>query len=140
MGPGSLYTSVLPNLLIKEIAQKVAEADAYKVYVSNIMTQPGETDNLTSEGHLHVLIDHIDEKIVDVCIVNNGEIPQEMIDKYNSQNSGVVPLDVDKIRALGCEVVAGDVVRIDETVRHDPEKLAKVIFDTFLEHGIKEDN
>jgi uncharacterized cofD-like protein len=139
MGPGSLYTSVLPNLLIREIGKAVSRAEAYKVYVSNIMTQPGETDNLTSEGHLQVLIDHISRSIVDVCVVNNGEIPLELIEKYKSQDSVVVPIDSNKIEALGCEVVEGDVVRIDGMIRHDPEKLAKVIFDKFLEQGMQEE-
>jgi uncharacterized cofD-like protein len=140
MGPGSLYTSILPNLLIKEISEKIIASDAYKVYVSNIMTQPGETDNLTSEGHLHVLLDHTNKNIVDVCVVNNGAIPQELIQKYNNQDSVVVPLDIEKITELGCDVVEGDVVRVDGTIRHDPAKLAKVIFDKFLEHGVAEEN
>lgn len=137
LGPGSLYTSVLPNLLIKEIGEKIATADALKVYVSNIMTQPGETDNLTSEGHLNVLIDHAGRNIIDVCVVNNGEIPKELIEKYKEQDSLVVPLDIQKIAKLGIDVLEGDVVRVDGTIRHDPEKLAKVIFDKFLEQGMK---
>jgi len=140
MGPGSLYTSILPNLLIREIGDSISHSDAYKVYVSNIMTQPGETDNLTSEGHVHVLVDHTNRDIIDTCVVNNGEIPEELLQKYREQESVVVPLDIDKIKEQGADVLEGDVVRVDDTIRHDPEKLAKVIFDDFLERGLKEES
>ena len=137
LGPGSLFTSILPNLLIREIADIITASDAYKVYVSNIMTQPGETDNLTTAGHLNALVQHTNPRIVDVCVVNNGGIPKELLDKYAEQNSSTVALDVGEVTKNGYEIIEGDIVKVDTTVRHDPHKLAKVIFDKFIEHGIK---
>lgn len=140
LGPGSLYTSVLPNLLIREIADKVAASHAYKAYVSNIMTQPGETDDLTTSGHLHAILAHTSQNIVDECVVNDGVIPEEIINKYKEQHSDVVVLDIDVIKQQGHNVIEGDIVKVDDMVRHDPEKLAKVIFDRFLEWGMKDES
>jgi len=139
LGPGSLYTSILPNLLIKNIAAGICNSDAYKVYVSNIMTQPGETDNLSAYGHLDGLLQHAKSDVIDVCVVNNGFIPEQLIEKYKEQDSMIVESDVDKIREAGFDVLEADIVRIDDKVRHDPEKLSKVIFDKFIERGIKDE-
>ena len=76
MGPGSLYTSILPNLLIKDIRDAVLHSDAYKVYILNAMTQPGETTNMSAWEHLKVLLDHTDPRIVDACFVNTTPILQ----------------------------------------------------------------
>ncbi len=138
MGPGSLYTSVLPNLLIDDIAERVKESDAYKVYVSNIMTQPGETDNFSVFDHLNVLIEHSGDGIIDTCIVNNGNIPGGLLTKYEEQGAKKVVLDADKIKGIGIKIVEGDIVNIDGTIKHDPVKLAKVIFDDFIESNKEE--
>jgi len=139
LGPGSLYTSVLPNLLIKELADSIVASDACKMYVSNIMTQPGETDNFSSADHLHTLIKHTDPRIVNLCIVNNGHVPDDLLEKYKEQASILAPLDLDKITGDGYEVIQADIVNIEDKIRHDPEKLAKVIFDTFLERGLRDE-
>ena len=140
LGPGSLYTSVLPNILISDIAAKLEGSDAYKIYVNNIMTQPGETDNLSAFGHINVLSEHTNSKLVDACIVNNGTVPDGLLKKYAEQNSFLVERDLNKMRNAGYEVIEGDIVKCDNSIRHDPEKLAKVIFDKFIEKSIEEEN
>lgn len=127
LGPGSLYTSIIPNLLIKEITEAIVNSEAIKVYVSNIMTQYGETDNYTASDHLKSLIDHTHPKLVDYCIVNTAPIPLQMLKRYEKENSFPVVADVERIKEMGYHVVEEDLVKITEFVRHDSDKLAHVI-------------
>ncbi len=132
-GPGSLYTSILPNLLIKEITEAVHAAGAIKIYVCNVMTQPGETDGYSAFDHIKTLIDHSHPRIIDYCIVNTGEVPHEVLKRYAQQNSYIVVNDRKKIENMGYRVIEDDFGIIEEgVVRHDPEKLAKIIL-SFLE-------
>lgn len=131
-GPGSLYTSVLPNLLIRDIHDAVLKSDAYKVNILNVMTQPGETENFTAWDHLKVLIDHTDPRIVDACFTNSEPIPPEMIEKYQEKGANAVPQDLDMIREKGYEVIEGKILKFDGQVRHDPEKLARLILEHYL--------
>lgn len=133
LGPGSLYTSIIPNLLIKEIAQAVAESGAIKVYVCNVMTQPGETDNYSVSDHVRALSSHAFPRILDYCLVNNGEVPQEVLKRYSNQNSQLVVNDRRKVEGMGYRVVEDDFTMIqDGVIRHDPEKLARIIL-SFIE-------
>jgi len=127
-GPGSLYTSIIPNLLIKEITEAVQAAGALKIYVCNVMTQPGETDGYSAFDHVKAFISHSRPRVIDYCIVNTGEIPQEVLKRYAQQNSYIVVNDRRKIESMGYRVIEDDFGIIEEeVVRHDPEKLAKVI-------------
>ncbi|MDP3042393.1 MAG: YvcK family protein [Candidatus Omnitrophota bacterium] len=128
LGPGSLYTSIIPNLLIKEITQEIAESEAVKVYVCNVMTQPGETDGYSVSDHIKALFKHSDEQILDYCVVNNGEVPSEVLKRYSQDNSLLVVNDRKKVENLGVRVVEEDFSMIaDGVIRHDAEKLAKII-------------
>jgi len=129
LGPGSLYTSIIPNLLIKEITDAVVESSALKLYISNIMTQYGETDNYTACDHLVALIRHSHPRLVDCCIVNKGYIPEEILKRYKEENSFPVIPDTARIRNLGYRVVEEDIVKIGDFIRHDAEKLAEIILD-----------
>jgi len=133
LGPGSLYTSIIPNLLIKEITQEIAESEAIKVYVCNVMTQPGETDGYSVSDHIKALLKHSHEQILDYCVVNNGEVPSEVLKRYSQDKSLLVVNDRKKIENLGVRVVEEDFSMIaDGVIRHDPEKLAKIIL-SFIE-------
>ena len=133
LGPGSLYTSIIPNLLIKEITQEIAASEAVKVYVCNVMTQPGETDGYSVSDHIKALLKHSDEHILDYCVVNNGELPGEVLKRYSQNNSLLVVNDRKKIENLGVRVVEEDFSMIqDGVIRHDAEKLAKIIL-SFIE-------
>ncbi|MDP2830865.1 MAG: YvcK family protein [Candidatus Omnitrophota bacterium] len=128
LGPGSLYTSIIPNLLIKEITQEIAESEAIKVYVCNVMTQPGETDGYSVSDHIKALFKHSHEQILDYCVVNNGEVPGEVLKRYSQDNSLLVVNDRKKVENLGVRVVEEDFSMIaDGVIRHDAEKLAKII-------------
>ena len=133
LGPGSLYTSIIPNLLIKEITQAIVESEAIKVYVCNVMTQPGETDGYSVSDHIKALLKHSHDQIMDYCVVNNGEVPGEVLKRYSQDNSLLVVNDRKKIEQLGVRVVEEDFSMIqDGVIRHDPEKLAKIIL-SFIE-------
>ena len=129
MGPGSLYTSVLPNLLMPEILQAVLKSDAYKSYIMNVMTQPGETSHYSANDHLEALVRHTDPRIVDGCFVNTLPVPAELLAKYAEQGSKPVELDLDKIEAKGYEVLKGAVITTEGQVRHDSENLCRILIE-----------
>ncbi len=126
-GPGSLYTSIIPNLLIKDITNAIVASRATKIYVCNVMTQPGETDGYTVSGHIKALIAHSNSRIFNYCLVNIGEIPKEVLKRYEQQNSFPVKNDRSIVENLGYRVLEEDVIIADDVVRHDPSKLARII-------------
>jgi uncharacterized cofD-like protein len=127
LGPGSLYTSIIPNLLIKEITDRIVASKAIKVYVCNVMTQPGETDGYKASDHIKTLINHGHPRAIDYCIVNTGEVPVDMLKRYAEQNSYPVINDRGNIENMGYRVIEDNFVVSDDLVRHDPLKLAKII-------------
>ncbi len=134
LGPGSLYTSILPNLLIGDICKRIVESEALKIYVCNVMTQPGETNMFTAADHVDMLIRHTDPRLINVCVVNNSDIPDELIAKYALEQAEPVQLDIEKIKERGYQVVQANLIHTEDTVRHDPEQLARVIFETFIRY------
>ena len=134
MGPGSLYTSILPNLLIKDIRDAVLRSDAYKVYIMNAMTQPGETTGMSAWDHLSVILDHTDPRIVDACFVNTAPTPEPMLQRYAKQGALPVKLDLEKIRAKGYQVIQGDVLQTGDQVRHNSELLMKLVLEHYKEY------
>jgi uncharacterized cofD-like protein len=133
MGPGSLYTSILPNLLTRDIFNRLIESDAYKIFVINAMTQPGETDGFSAFDHLRALVRHTDPSIVDACLISTQPIADQVLARYADTASIPVTADIDKFREQGYEVITGENLKIDGQVRHDPSKLAKAIMDRYLE-------
>ena len=126
-GPGSLYTSVIPNLLVDGIREAVIESKAIKIYICNVMTQPGETDFYGAYEHVRALIDHVGVQFLDYVIVNNQEITTEQLLQYNAEGSTYVTPDIEKIRNLGITVVPARLISKNDLVRHDPKKLSKVL-------------
>lgn len=132
--PGSLYTSVIPNLLVKEISTAVHKTDALKIYVSNIMTQPGETDNFAVEDHIKAIFKHAGNGIVDYVMVNSGKIDEELKLKYKEQVSNLVEINKQKVKGLNVEVIEGDFIKINNgLIRHNSEKLAAIIIETIMD-------
>lgn len=133
LGPGSLYTSIIPNLLIDEIKQAVVASQATKIYVCNVMTQPGESDNYTAADHIKALVEHSHPRVLDYCVVNNREIPEAVLKRYAQQNSHFVVSDRRRLENMGYRVVEDSFAIIENgVVRHDPSRLAQIIF-SFLE-------
>ncbi|HET6275548.1 MAG TPA: gluconeogenesis factor YvcK family protein [Candidatus Cybelea sp.] len=126
LGPGSLFTSVAPNFLVSRIAREVAHANAVKMYVCNVMTQPGETDGMTAADHVEALLRNAGERVCEYVIVND-EPPSRLLGAYAEEGQVPVEPDIDRITALGLEPVRASVIGETEMVRHDPEKLATVV-------------
>ena len=130
IGPGSLYTNVIPNLLVKNVAKTIKESKAFKIYVSNIMTEPGQTDNYSISEHIQAIIDHAGGKIIDYCICDTGEVVPEYIRKYNKQGSDLVEIDLSKVSNLGVNVIHKHMSRIEgEKIRHDADTVAVAIME-----------
>lgn len=130
LGPGSLYTSVIPNMLIHEISEEVAKSKARKIYVCNIMTQPGETDNYTASEHLKAIMTHAgSNKIVDAILVNDT-LPEKLAEKYVAANSYPVKIDVDNIKKLGVNIVSRKLIEDNKEgfVRHSSNRLSRAIY------------
>ena len=128
LGPGSLYTSIIPNLLIKEITEAIASSGAIKVYVCNVMTQPGETDGYTASDHINALVAHAHPRVFDYCIINTGEIPAGTLKRYSAQDSYLVINDRKKVENMGYRVIEDNFAIVeDDVIRHDPVRLAKII-------------
>jgi uncharacterized cofD-like protein len=129
LGPGSLYTSVMPNLLIDGMYEAIVQSKAVKVYVCNVMTQPGETDNYSVSDHVKAIIEHTGPNIINYCIVNTGRVPPKLLEKYMEENALPVKVDEIKLKELGCETIEGNIIDTKDFVRHDSHKLAKIIID-----------
>ena len=128
LGPGSLYTSIIPNILIKEICDAIVSSSAVKVYVCNVMTQPGETDSYSASDHIKALVAHGHPRTLDYCLINTGEIPAEILKRYAGENSYAVINDRKKIENMGYRVIEEDFSIVEDgVVRHSPVKLARII-------------
>lgn len=137
LGPGSLYTSVIPNLLIPGMAGAIAKSSAFRIYICNVMTQHGETDNYSASDHVRAIIDHSDEGVIDACLINNAEVPdKDALGRYRGQDSFPVKPDIEKIREMGYRVYATDLLGVTDYVRHDSQKLNKALIDLIESHRV----
>ena len=128
IGPGSLYTNVIPNLLVNGVAKAIKESTAIKVYISNIMTEPGQTDNYSISDHINAIIEHCGTGIIDYCIYDTGEIIPEFIKKYNLEGQDLVEQDIDKVK--GIKFLQRNLSMIkDDLIRHDPSLVASSIIE-----------
>lgn len=127
IGPGSLYTSVLPNLLVPGISDEVKKSSARKVYICNVMTQPGETDDYSASDHVKALTSHVGESIIDTIIVNNQEIDQTYLEKYEKEGAKEVSFDKELLN-LPYHIVADQLLIYRENyLRHDAIKLSQLL-------------
>ena len=129
-GIGSLYTSIIPNLLLKGIKESLKKSKAKKIYICNAMQQPGETDGYTVSDHIKAINDNIGEGIIDCVIVDPRDIPKDILERYKSMNSDKVELDREKIKEYNVELIERDILEIDPKgmVRHHPYKLSAIIY------------
>lgn len=126
LGPGSLYTSIMPNLLVSGVAEALRESNAVKIYVCNVMTQPGETDRYTASMHAKAILDHA-PGVIDYIVVNSHEIGSDVQRVYAEEGAYPVTVDEEALDRLGVKTIRADIVNETNLVRHDPEKLAQVI-------------
>lgn len=134
LGPGSLYTSVIPNLLIKDIANALHRTRAIKIYVSNIMTQPGETDGYAVEDHIRSIFKHGGTGIIDYVVVNVGKIDKELEERYMEETSRMVAIGEEAIKDLNVKIIEGDFIKVrNGLIRHNSEKLADILIETIMD-------
>lgn len=129
VGPGSLYSSILPNLLVGGVASTISGVDAVRIYVANLMTEPGETDHYTLDDHLRVIREHVGFNLFDYVLVNTGKLEGPVVERYASQGARPVLLSPDFACAGPAHIVECDLVgtTADGKIRHDPKRLADVI-------------
>lgn len=127
LGPGSLYTSVLPNLLVNGVAEALRQSQAVKIYICNVMTQPGETDHYTASEHVKAIFDHVGPGVVDYVVVNVQGVAQNLRETYAIQGAYPVEADIAELEALGVKVVEANIISETNLVRHDPVKLSRTI-------------
>lgn len=132
-GPGSLYTSIIPNLLVQGLPEAIKASLATKIYVCNVMTQPGETTGYTASQHLKALIDHGGKNLVEYILLNNQPVSNsDIINRYFADNAEQVEIDHEKLAKMGIKVVEDNMLDEDVLVRHDPKSLARVIIKLLL--------
>ena len=124
LGPGSLYTSIMPNLLVEGVAKTLKKSKAIKIYICNVMTQPGETDKYSASAHVKAILDHTGRGAIDYVLVNSAPIPKVFCEENGSQP---VEVDEEKINALGCGLIKADLISDTDAGRHDPDKLCKAV-------------
>ncbi|UCG35165.1 MAG: YvcK family protein [Candidatus Omnitrophota bacterium] len=127
LGPGSLFTSILPNLLIGPISRELAKKDVMKMYLCNVMTQNGETDGFTAADHLQILIDHANSNVANCCLVNSGRLEYKLLLKYAQEKSFPVVFDRVRIKKMGVKVFEADIVSRTNYLRHDSLVAAREI-------------
>ena len=135
MGPGSLYTSIIPNLVVKGVAEKIVESKAKKIYVCNVMTQHGETDNYTVADHIKAINKHVDSNIFNIAIANSSEFDKDILAKYLEEKQEQVVVDKEQVENLGVELIedynVGMVAK--GVIRHNTEVVAEIIYNYIID-------
>jgi uncharacterized cofD-like protein len=132
MGPGSLFTSVIPNLLIREIARAIARSKAPRVYIANLMTQPGETTNFSLSEHLRAIHAHIGKNVIDYVVANRKRISSEVASRYHAEGAEQVKVDRDKISRMKVKLILDNLLEEHGLIRHNSPRLARLLVDEFL--------
>jgi len=127
IGPGSLYTSIIPNLIVPGIASAVVRSKSVKIFVCNVMTQPGETDHYSAGMHVKAIVQHVPDITFDYILVNDGLISPEVLKKYAEQGAEPVQVDWEELDLTGAEIIADRLVLYRTYLRHDTERLSEHI-------------
>jgi uncharacterized cofD-like protein len=138
IGPGSLYTSIIPNLLVPGVVEAIEKSRAPRVYIGNLMTQPGETSGFSLTDHVRAIHQHTGSKFLDWAVVNNQPIAPEVLRRYRNKGSEPVVADVKGLERLGLQCISGNVLEAHATIRHDSRRLASLLVERFAQregHG-----
>ncbi len=132
LGPGSLYTSVIPNLLVAGVSDAISKSPATCVYIMNLMTQPGETRGMTAAQHVAAIHRHTRKKIIDYVIVNRREPRPEVAKRYRAQGAEPVSINPIAMKRMGLRCIFDDLLEDEGVIRHDSRRLAHVLAENFL--------
>jgi uncharacterized cofD-like protein len=133
LGPGSLYTSIIPNLLVSGVAEAIEASSATRIYLANLMTQPGETDRYTLADHVRAIYRHTGRKLFDWVVANNHAISPEVARRYRLQGAEAVTMDLPELQRIGVRCLLDDLLEEHGVVRHNSERLAKLLVEEFVE-------
>lgn len=138
LGPGSLYTSIIPNLLVDGIVDAIVRSSALKIYVCNVMTQEGETEGYTAADHIAAIFQHSADRLFRLCLVNSSSIPEDAAARYAQEGAELLQYDADRCAALGVELVSRPVAMVqDGYVRHHPDRLAQELIQLHAERNVR---
>ena len=138
MGPGSLYTRVIPNLLVEGVVEAICRSEALKIYVCNIMTQEGETEGYTAADHVDALLSHGAPGLVDLCLANSAPVRPGLVEKYREEDAAPILVDRERIRAMGLELEEYPVASEGgDYARHDPDRLAAAVLDVYRRRAVR---
>jgi len=134
LGPGSLYTSILPNLLIPEIAAAIAKSTAPRVYIANLMTQPGETAGYALADHLRAIQKHVSRRVIDWVVANRQAVSPDVARRYRAQGAEPVAVDISALQKLGFRVILDNLLEEHGVIRHHTKRLSRLLLEEFLHH------
>jgi uncharacterized cofD-like protein len=137
VGPGSLYTSILPNLLVDQMAELIAHARATRVYIANLMTQPGETQHYSVADHIRAIYEHTRPSLFDFVVINRAPVSPGLLRRYRAQGAEPVDPSFDELTRMGLSYVTGDFLQEDGVVRHDQTRLTKILLDEFVKRRVR---
>ena len=133
IGPGSLYTSILPNLLVSGVAEAIEKSSATRVFVANLMTQPGETEGLSLADHVRVIFAHTKRKMIDWAVANNQNVSPEVARRYRRRGAQPVRLDLPDLQSMGVRCLLDNLLEEHGVVRHNASRLSQLLIEEFVE-------
>jgi uncharacterized cofD-like protein len=133
IGPGSLYTSILPNLLVSGVAEEIESSSATRVYIANLMTQPGETEGYSLGDHVRTIYQHTRRKLFDWVVASNQIISPGVARRYSAQGAEPVRVDTGELQRIGVRCLFDNLLEEHEVVRHDAARLSKLLIEEFVE-------
>ena len=137
VGPGSLYTSILPNLLVEEVAEVIAHSRATRVYIANLMTQPGETQNYSVADHVRAIYAHTGRSLFDCVVINRAPIEARLLRRYAAQGAEPVDASFAELDAMRLRYVTGEIVQQEKAIRHDQWRLTRLLLREFMNRGAR---
>ena len=132
VGPGSLYTSIIPNILVEGVAAAVARSHATRVYIANLMTQPGETQGYSVADHVRAVYAHTREGLFDCVVVNRTPVSPSVLRRYRAEGAEPVDPSIEELQKLGLSCIVSDLLHQDGVVRHDQTRLARLLLEKFV--------
>jgi uncharacterized cofD-like protein len=132
VGPGSLYTSIIPNLLLQDVVEVIAHSKATRVYIANLMTQPGETAHYSAADHVRAIYDHARRPLFDYVIVNRAPISRQALRRYRAEGAEPVDASLGELADLGLKCIEADLLLEEKVVRHDQDALARLVMERFV--------
>jgi uncharacterized cofD-like protein len=131
-GPGSLYTSIIPNLLVQDVVEVIAHSSATRVYIANVMTQPGETQHFSVADHVRAIYKHAGRPLLDYAVINHAVVSPALLKRYRAQGAEPVDPSLAELNRMGLQYIEADILRQDQVVRHDQDALARLLLDRFV--------